>query len=162
MERSFYCRFNRWHRRADCEGSCRQEAIVLMHGRNSLRGEKVQEEIYRTTGNISLQFLQAELSSAKDIQKLADQIKESQDRLDVLINNAGTFQQERRLTEDGLEITFAVNYLAQFRLIHERLDLLKRSASGRYFEKCKPVQYSPISYDQELQEKLWRISTGSI
>jgi len=64
-----------------------------MHGRNSLRGEKVQEEIYCTTGNICRRFFQTELSSAKDIQKLADQIKESQDRLDVLINNAGTFQQ---------------------------------------------------------------------
>ncbi len=104
-------------------------AIVLLHGRNSLRGENVLEEIRRMTGNTRLQFIQAELSSAKDIRKLADRIKESHDRLDVLINNAGTFQQERRLNDDGLEITFAVNYLAQFRLTHELLDLLKRSSS---------------------------------
>jgi hypothetical protein len=30
--------------------------------------------------------------------------------------------------------------------------------SGQYFEECKPVQSSPISYNQELQEKLWQIS----
>jgi NAD(P)-dependent dehydrogenase (short-subunit alcohol dehydrogenase family) len=245
----------------------RKGAIVLLHGRNSLRGEKVQEEIHSTTGNASLQFFQAELSSARDIQKLADQIKESHDRLDVLINKAGTFQQERRLNDDGLEITFAVNYLSQFQLTHELLDLLKRSASksassrivnvasathwnasamdwsnlqgekrydgyeayarsklavvlftyalarrlegtgmtanclhpgvirtkllragfgdypgdtaengartsvylasspevegisGRYFERCKPVRSSPLSYDLELQERLWRTST---
>lgn len=31
--------------------------------------------------------------------------------------------------------------------------------SGRYFEKCQPVQSSPISYDHMLQEKFWQIST---
>ena len=31
--------------------------------------------------------------------------------------------------------------------------------SGRYFEKCRSVQSSPISYDQKLQEKLWQVST---
>ncbi|NTV27328.1 MAG: SDR family oxidoreductase [Methanothrix sp.] len=242
-------------------------AIVLLHGRNPSRGESVLEEIRSMTGNTSLQFFQADLSSAKAIQKLADQVKESHDRLDVLVNNAGTFQLERSLNDDGLETTFAVNYLAQFRLVHELRDLLKKSASksasgrivnvasaahwnartldwsnlqgekrydgyeayalsklatilftyalarrlegtgvtanclhpgviktkllragfgdhpgetpekgartsvylasspevegisGKYFERCRSVQSSPISYDHMLQEKLWQVST---
>ena len=107
----------------------RKGAIVLLHGRDSSKGENVLEEIHRTTGNTRLQFFPGELSSAKVVRKLADQILESHDRLDVLINNAGTFQQKRRLNDDVLEITFAVNYLAQFRHTQELLDLLKRNAS---------------------------------
>ena len=122
-------------------------AIVLLHGRNPSKGEMVQEEIRRTTGNTSLQFFQAELSSAKSIQKLADQIKESHDRLDVLINNAGTFERERSLTDDGLETTFAVNYLAQFRLVHELLDLLKRSASSRIVNVASDAHWNARTMD---------------
>ena len=192
---------------------------------------------------------------------MAAEIRESQDRLHVLINNAGTFEPKRRTTEDGLEKTFAVNYLVQFLLTRELLDLMERSApariinvasiahwngamdwsnlqgeqryegfdayarsklavvlftyslarrlkgtsvtanclhpgtirtkllrasfgdhpggipekgartavylassakvegiSGKYFEECKAVRSSPRSYDQGLQEELWRIS----
>lgn len=46
----------------------------------------------------------------------------------VLINNAGTFQANRRHTEDGLETTFAVNYLAPFMLTHEPMELLEESS----------------------------------
>jgi NAD(P)-dependent dehydrogenase (short-subunit alcohol dehydrogenase family) len=51
--------------------------------------------------------------------------------LNVLINNAGTFQSHRTLTEDGLETTFAVNYLAPFLLTNELLDMMKRSDTSR-------------------------------
>ena len=129
-------------------------AIVLMHGRNPSRGESVLEEIRRTTGNTSLQFFQAELSSAKAIQKLADQVKESHDRLDVLINNAGTFQKERSLNDDGLETTFAVNYLAQFSLVHELLDLLKKraskSASSRIVNVASATHWNALEMDWSL------------
>ena len=49
----------------------------------------------------------------------------------MLINNAGTFMRERKLTEDGIEMTFAVNYMAPFILTSELLGLLKESASSR-------------------------------
>ena len=122
-------------------------ARVLLHGRNPSKGEMVQEEIRRTTETLGLQFFQAELSSAQEIQELADQIKESHDRLDVLINNAGTFERDRKVTEDGLETTFAVNYLAQFRLVHELLDLLKRSASGRIVNVASATHWNARTVD---------------
>jgi NAD(P)-dependent dehydrogenase (short-subunit alcohol dehydrogenase family) len=103
-------------------------AKVLLHGRNSENGRAVLEEIRRMTGNDSLEFFRADFSSQRQVRMLAAEIKESQDQLHVLINNAGTFSKQRRLTEDGLEMTFAVNYLAPFLLTHELLDLLKDSA----------------------------------
>jgi NAD(P)-dependent dehydrogenase (short-subunit alcohol dehydrogenase family) len=62
---------------------------------------------------------------------MADDIISRYRRLDVLINNAGTFEKKRRLTEGGVEMTFAVNYLAPFHLTRLLLPLLKKSAPSR-------------------------------
>jgi NAD(P)-dependent dehydrogenase (short-subunit alcohol dehydrogenase family) len=106
-------------------------AKVLLHGRDSEKGRAVLEEIRRRTGNDNLGFFKADFSSQRQVRRLAAEVKESQDRLHLLINNAGTFSSQRRLTEDGLEITFAVNHLAPFVLTHELLDLLEKSAPSR-------------------------------
>jgi NAD(P)-dependent dehydrogenase (short-subunit alcohol dehydrogenase family) len=51
-------------------------------------------------------------------------------QLDVLVNNVGGFWATRHLTADGLELTFAVNHLAAFRLTGLLLDRLKAAARG--------------------------------
>jgi Short-chain dehydrogenases of various substrate specificities len=62
---------------------------------------------------------------------LADEINSKLNRLDVLINNAGTYFPKCTLTEDGIESTFAVNYLAAFLLTNLLLDkLLARNLQG--------------------------------
>lgn len=128
----------------------RKGAGVLLHGRNPSKGERVQEEIRRTTGNTRLQFMLAELSSAQEIRRLADQIREGHDHLDVLINNAGTFERDLKVTGEGLETTFAVNYLSMFRLVHELLDLLKRSASGRIVNVASASHWNARTMDWNL------------
>jgi NAD(P)-dependent dehydrogenase (short-subunit alcohol dehydrogenase family) len=109
----------------------RRGANVLLHGRHPEKGQEVLDEIRKSTGNESLEFFNADLSSQRQIRRLAAEVNESQDRLHVLINNAGTFIQHRQPTEDGLETTFAVNYLAPFLLTHELLNLLKKSSPSR-------------------------------
>ncbi len=109
----------------------RRGAKVLLHGRNSEKGRAVLEEIRRITGNDSLEFFKADLSSLRQVRDLAAEVKDRHDQLHVLINNAGTFSSRRQMTEDGLEMTFAVNHLAPFLLTHELLDLLKGSAPSR-------------------------------
>lgn len=104
---------------------------VLLHGRSPEKGRAVLEEIRKITGNDALEFFEADLSSQRQLRRLASDVRGSQDKLHVLINNAGTYLPHRRLTEDGLETTFAVNYLATFLLTRELLDLLKESSSSR-------------------------------
>ncbi len=106
-------------------------AKIILHGRDSEKGEKVLEELKNKTGNQKYDLLVADLSSQREVRELASQIQEKYAELHVLINNAGVFMNQRKLTEDGLETTFAVNHLAPFLLTNLLLDLLKKSAPSR-------------------------------
>ncbi|MGI8586502.1 MAG: SDR family oxidoreductase [Chloroflexia bacterium] len=106
-------------------------AGVVMVCRDQARGEAARAEIQASSSNDAVSLLLADLASMSDVRRLAAQIREQHDRLDVLINNAGVALDHRQVTEDGLETTFAVNYLAPFLLTHLLLDLLKKSAPSR-------------------------------
>lgn len=104
---------------------------VLVHGRNEQRGKNVVEEICKATGNQKVDLLIADFSSMQQVRRLAADVKQRYGALHVLINNAGVFMNERRLTVDGFETTFAVNHLAPFLLTNLLLDLLKKSTPAR-------------------------------
>ncbi|HQD25916.1 MULTISPECIES: SDR family NAD(P)-dependent oxidoreductase [Methanoculleus] len=104
---------------------------VLLHGRNHEKGERVLAELKEATGSDRLSLYIADLSVQDRIRRLAEDIAKKHDRLDVLINNAGVFMPKREVSPDGIEMTFAVNYLAQVLLTHELLPLLRRSAPAR-------------------------------
>ena len=106
-------------------------ARVVLVGRNPAKAEAVVSQIRSQTGNADVESLLADLSSQRQIHKLARQFRERSPRLDVLVNNAGGIWLTRTLTEDGLEMTFAVNHLAYFLLTHLLLDTLKASGPAR-------------------------------
>jgi NAD(P)-dependent dehydrogenase (short-subunit alcohol dehydrogenase family) len=54
----------------------------------------------------------ADLSSRAQVRRLAEKVTATYPHLDILIKNAGTYQPVRHIIEDGMELTFAVNYLA--------------------------------------------------
>jgi NAD(P)-dependent dehydrogenase (short-subunit alcohol dehydrogenase family) len=106
-------------------------AEVVIHGRNKQKGNDVRKELAEITGNKMPDLLIADLSSRDQVSQMAEEITSRYTRLDVLINNAGTYEKKRRLTKDGVEMTFAVNYLAPFFLTRLLLPLLKKSAPSR-------------------------------
>ena len=73
----------------------------------------------------------ANVASQAEIRHVAQEIYSRYQRLDVLINNAGAMYATRRLTSDGVELTWAVNHLAPFALTTMLLDLLMASAPAR-------------------------------
>jgi NAD(P)-dependent dehydrogenase (short-subunit alcohol dehydrogenase family) len=75
--------------------------------------------------------LMADLSSQRSVRALAAEALERYPRIDVLINNAGAIYTKRELTEEGVELTWAVNHLAPFLLTNLLLDRLKASAPAR-------------------------------
>jgi NAD(P)-dependent dehydrogenase (short-subunit alcohol dehydrogenase family) len=106
-------------------------AHVIMVCRDPVRGREAQEEIRSLSKNDRVELLVADLSSQKQIRDLAADYKRKHNTLHVLVNNAGIVRDSRVLTEDGLEMTFAVNYLACFMLTNLLVDMLKASAPSR-------------------------------
>jgi NAD(P)-dependent dehydrogenase (short-subunit alcohol dehydrogenase family) len=125
---------------------------VLLHGRSPERLEATLEELRSQTGSQKVGSYLADLSSLGAVRDLADRILSEYDRLDVLINNAGMIVQERKESEDGYELTFAVNYLSHFLLTSLLLPLLKDSAPARVVNVASAGQ-SPIDFDDPMLER---------
>lgn len=103
----------------------RRGARVVMVGRDPARTAEAANRV----ANVS--HLLCDFSSFADIRRLAEEIRARHDRLDVLVNNAGGVSKTRRLSKDGIELTFAVNHLGYFLLTTLLTDLLVRSAPAR-------------------------------
>jgi NAD(P)-dependent dehydrogenase (short-subunit alcohol dehydrogenase family) len=111
-------------------------ATVLVHGRDPARIAAALEEIRRATGSERLRAYRADLASLEEVRRLADELTEREERLDVLVNNAGIGagargSTRRELSRDGHELRLAVNHLAPFLLTLRLLDLLRRSGPAR-------------------------------
>lgn len=104
-------------------------ATVAVIGRNKTRGETLAREATDFDGDI--QFHQANLATQATVHALATELLDTYDQIDALIHNAGLSARRRTDTEDGIELTFAVNHLAPYLLTHELLDRLRGSAPAR-------------------------------
>jgi NAD(P)-dependent dehydrogenase (short-subunit alcohol dehydrogenase family) len=126
-------------------------ATVLLHGRNMERLQAALDGVREETGNEKLRYYLADLSSLETARDLAERILSDEDRLEVLINNAGIIVQERKESEDGHELTFAVNYLSHFLLTRLLLPLLKDSAPARIVNVASAGQ-SPLDFSNLMLE----------
>jgi len=122
-------------------------ARVILHGRNRSKAEQVLKEIKQNTGNDQLDFFIADLSSLSQIRTMGAEIRRKYNRLDVLINNAGVAMNQLELSEDGYEMTFAVNYLAAFALTLHLLELLVQRESSRIINVSSMVHSSSLDFE---------------
>jgi len=106
-------------------------ATVVFTARSNEKGEEVKREIIAETGNVHVEYLTCDLASFSSIRACVEEFKKRHGRLDVLINNAGVLPQERQESKDGIELNWAVNFLAPFLLTNLLLPLLKQSAPAR-------------------------------
>jgi NAD(P)-dependent dehydrogenase (short-subunit alcohol dehydrogenase family) len=130
----------------------RQGDHVIVHGRNEDRGRALVGEI-EAEGKGSARFYRADFGSLQEVRDLADSIIDDYERLDVLVNNAGIFspdQQERRVSEDGYELHFQVNYLAGYVLTRMLMPLLEASAPSRIINVASGQR--PIDFDDLMLE----------
>jgi len=109
----------------------RRGAAVVIVGRSRERCAATVESIQRETGNTSVEFLVADLSSQMQVRQLAREFLERHSRLQVLINNAGALFERRTESVDGIEMTLALNHLAYFLLTSLLLETLQHSAPAR-------------------------------
>jgi NAD(P)-dependent dehydrogenase (short-subunit alcohol dehydrogenase family) len=125
---------------------------VLLHGRSRERGEAALAQVP------GARLYLADLASLDEVRRLADDVLAHEGRLDVLCNNAGLGSgprdATRRESADGLELLFAVNYLAHFLLTLRLLDLLRRSAPARIVNVASAGQQA-LDFDDLQLERGW-------
>ena len=124
---------------------------IILHGRSKNKIETTIEEIRRKITYADLDSIEFDLASQSAIRNGAEELISKYNRIDVLINNAGTYQKERRLTADNIEYTFAVNHLAPFLLTYELLPLLQKSESARIINVSSMVHQSASLDFENLQ-----------
>lgn len=123
-------------------------ATIVGVGRNPVKNEFSTTMIKDKTGNPSVEYLLADLSSQKEIRTLAQQFQIKYDRLDVLINNAGATFGERLESVDGIEMTFALNHLGYFLLTKLLSNVLEASALSRVINVSSSLhKFGKINFD---------------
>lgn len=106
-------------------------AKVYMAGRSLDSANEAREEIVRETGNQNVFAIHLDLADMNSVKSFADKFKQRENKLDVLINNAGLWTKTKKLSDLGIEYTFTVNVLGHQLLTHLLLDQLKNAAPSR-------------------------------
>jgi NAD(P)-dependent dehydrogenase (short-subunit alcohol dehydrogenase family) len=134
-------------------------ATVHIHGRSEEKLTSAKAEIVAATGNEKVHTHRADFASLAEVGALADEIA-ALPELNLLINNAGIGSglpdsPDREESRDGLELRFAVNYLASFVLTTRLLPLLERSAPSRIVMVASLGQASLDFDDPQLERSLY-------
>ena len=129
-------------------------AEIVFVARNEEKGKKLKEELFRASGREATMIL-ANLSSQAEVRRAAEEFLALDKPLDILLNNAGIMNRERRETVDGLEEVFSVNHLAYFTftlILAEKLKQTKESrvvnvASGAH-QFVKDMNFDDLQSEQ--------------
>lgn len=133
--------------RAIATGLARDGYHVVLVTRNAKRGEEAIAHIRGQVPQASLEVLTCDLSSQASIRQAASQFLATHRALHVLVNSAGVFRKERHVTADGLEETFATNYLAYFLLTNLLVPALKNGAPSRVVNVSSKYGNTKLDFD---------------
>jgi retinol dehydrogenase 12 len=137
--------------KAAAQGLAHLGAKLLIHGRDPEKGARAVAELRARSQNPAVEFLPADFSSLADVRRFAATVTAHTPRIDVLINNAGGMFAKRNLSQDGYEMTFAVNHLAPFLLTHLLLDTLKSGGQTRIVTTASDAHRSGAIRFDDLQ-----------
>ena len=124
---------------------------IIIHGRNQDKAQNVKKELNSINPEAAHQIAIADLESQKQVLDLCSKLKEEEEKIDVLINNAGIYQNSLEYSEDQIEKTIAVNYHSHFILTLLLTPLLKKSSDPRI------INFSSMVHSHSLNtDKIWK------
>ena len=124
-------------------------ARVVIIGRNSAKTEAAVRRIIADTDNPAVECLLANLSSQREVRRVAAEAMELLPHLDVLLNNAGAIFLSGRRSAEGIEMTFALNHLSYFLLTGLLLERLRKAPRARIINVSSCAHESPGKFRLE-------------
>ncbi|MEE2983283.1 MAG: SDR family NAD(P)-dependent oxidoreductase [Pseudomonadota bacterium] len=104
---------------------------VLVHGRSESKATAAAAALNAVSASANATPVWADFSRMREVVNMAEQVNALIPQLDILINNAGVYEKERRMSEDGFEMTMAVNHFASFLLTRRLLPAIESAPRGR-------------------------------
>jgi len=131
---------------------------ILMLCRDSDKSIKAHQEIVFRSGNENVFLIPVDLSDPNSIRSAVENIKKEYQVIDVLVNNAGVYKVKRQETHNGVEMTFAVNFLATFLLSQMLLVNLEASGNGRIINVVSELyKNGSIDFNNLMLEKGYKV-----
>ena len=126
-------------------------ARLVLVARDRARGAAALSRLLERGPGLAHQVHYADLSSVADTKRVAAEIAAAEPRIDVLINNAGALFNTRRVTADGLELTFATNHVAYAVLTHGLRACLAAGAPSRVINTASDAHRGATLAFEDLQ-----------
>lgn len=121
---------------------------VIIHGRNIQKVKAAADEIENIAGLYPEDYFYADLSLLNEVRDMAMAISSKYKIIDVLINNAGIYQNHFEKSNEGIELTFAVNHLSHFLLTLHLLPSIMASTDGRLINVSSMAHSSSIDLEK--------------
>jgi dehydrogenase/reductase SDR family member 12 len=138
---------------AAAEGFARLGATVWLVVRSNARGKQARAAVLERSGHKDVHVGLCDLSDLCSVRQFAEFFATRAQRLDVLVNNAGVLTEERGVSADGVELTFATNVLGPFLLTNLLIPLLECSAPARIINVSSGGMYTQRIRADDLQSE---------
>jgi len=136
------------------EALAKMGARVVLVARDKSRGDATLARLRGSAPGVDHSLYLADLLRLAEMKRVAAQIADREPRIDVLINNAGALFAVRRLTEDGLERTFALNHMAYFVLTAGLREGLVAAGTARIINTASAAhQRATLDFDDVQSAK---------
>ena len=136
------------------EALAKMGATVVIVSRNEQKCRDVVAQIQANTGNTRVEYIAGDLSAMAQVRSVAAEFLRRYDRLHILVNNAGAFINDRQVSADGYEMTFALNHLNYFYLTQLLQDTLIASVPARIVNVSSDAHRGgKINFDDMMSEK---------
>ena len=136
---------------AAARGFARLGADLVVLSRDEGRGERACAQIREASPKVQVERAGCDLGELRSVRSFAQRFTAGGRRLDVLVNNAGVLCQERTLSPDGIELTFATNVLGPFLLTNLLVPALERAGAGRIINVSSGGMYAQRLHVEDLQ-----------
>lgn len=138
----------------------KKDHAIYMLVRDTVKGEQLKQEIIGQTNNQSVYVIPCDLANLQSVNDAAGQLKTKLFNINILINNAGGMFNQRQLSMDGFEMTFAVNHLAHFLLTLNLMPLLEKGHARIINVSSEAHKMGKPDFDDLQSEKAYSAMTA--